>query len=161
MVLLKGKLNLLFLNHELLLNCAQKLHFPSHRHIDKYTRDLVSQLRENNVNLSKVYSIIGSFFGRIENVPFTKRCLRTLCGKLSREQADEDVKKTMDIFSEMKDKDPECTYSVKVDSDSRIRTLMWTNGMSKLQYHHFGDAITFDTTYKTNVYDMPFGLLSG
>ena len=49
-------------NHALLLTCAEKLHFPSHRHIDKYTRELVSQLRENNINLSKVYSIIGSFF---------------------------------------------------------------------------------------------------
>ncbi|XP_037436708.1 putative protein FAR1-RELATED SEQUENCE 10 isoform X3 [Triticum dicoccoides] len=85
-------------NHPMLNTCAEKLHFPSHRHIDKYTRELVSQLRQNNVNLSKVYSIIATFFGRVENVPFTKRCLRTLCGKLSREQADDDVRKTMAIF---------------------------------------------------------------
>ncbi|XP_047093485.1 protein FAR1-RELATED SEQUENCE 5-like isoform X2 [Lolium rigidum] len=148
-------------NHLMLKTCAQKLHFPSHRHIDKYTRELVLQLRENNVNLSKVYSIIGTFFGRIENVPFTKRCLRTLCGKISRDQADEDVRKTMDLFSDLKDKDPEFDYSVRVDGDSRIRTLMWTNGSSKLQYHHFGDVITFDTTYHTNLYDMPFGLFVG
>jgi hypothetical protein len=148
-------------NHRMLVNCAQKLHFPSHRHIDKYTRELVSQLRENNVNLSKVYSIIGTFFGRIENVPFTKRCLRTLCGKISKEQADDDVKKTMEIFSELKEKDSEFTYTVQVDADSRIQTLLWTNGRSKLQYHHFGDVVTFDTTYKTNLYDMPFGIFVG
>ncbi|XP_051189262.1 protein FAR1-RELATED SEQUENCE 11 [Lolium perenne] len=148
-------------NHRMLVNCAQKLHFPSHRHIDKYTRELVSQLRENNVNLSKVYSIIGTFFGRIENVPFTKRCLRTLCGKISKEQADDDVKKTMEIFSELKEKDSEFTYTVQVDADSRIQTLLWTNGRSKLQYHHFGDIVTFDTTYKTNLYDMPFGIFVG
>lgn len=99
-------------NHSLLSTCAEKLHFPSHRHIDKYTRELVSQLRQNNVNLSKVYSIIATFFGRVENVPFMKRCLRTLCGKLSREQADDDVRKTMAIFSEMKEQDSEFTYNV-------------------------------------------------
>src|SRR4051812_42048183 len=92
-------------NHKLLNTCVEKIHFPPLRHIDKYTCDLVGHLRENNVNLSKVYSIIGTFFGRIENVPFTKRCLRTLCGKISQEQADDDVKKTMDMFSEMKTKD--------------------------------------------------------
>jgi len=27
-----------------------------------------------------------------------------------------------------------------------------------MQYMLFGDAITFDITYKTNLYDMPFGL---
>ncbi|XP_044331287.1 protein FAR1-RELATED SEQUENCE 5 isoform X1 [Triticum aestivum] len=148
-------------NHAMLANCAAKLHFPSHRHIEKYTRELVSQLRENNINLSKVYSIIGTFFGRIENVPFTKRCLRMLCGKISKEQADDDVRKTMDLFSDLKERDSEFQYTVQVDTESRIRKILWTNGRSKLQYHHFGDVVTFDTTYKTNLYDMPFGLFVG
>lgn len=30
-----------------------------------------------------------------------------------------------------------------------------------MQYRFFGDVITFDTTYKTNLYDMPFGLFVG
>ncbi|KAM3409721.1 hypothetical protein ACQJBY_002157 [Aegilops geniculata] len=98
---------------------------------------------------------------RVENVPFTKRCLRTLCGKLSREQADDDVRKTMAIFSEMKVQDSEFSYNVQVDDESRIRTFMWTNGRSKKQYHHFGDVVTFDTTFKTNLYDMPFGIFVG
>ena len=148
-------------NHELLQTCAEKLHWPSHRRIDTYTRDLVKQLRENNVNLGKVYSIIGSLFGRMENVPFTKRCLRTFCGKLSREQADDDVRKTMDAFSELGSNDPEFSYVVEVDKESKIKTLLWTNGRSKMQYHSFGDVVTFDTTYKTNLYDMPFGLFVG
>jgi hypothetical protein len=38
---------------------------------------------------------------------------------------------------------------------------MWTNGKSRMQYNLFGDAITFDTTYRTNQYDMPFGLFVG
>ena len=145
-------------NHEVLKTCAEKLHWPSHRHIDKYTQDVVKQLRENNVNLSNVYIIIGSLFGRMENMPFTKRCLRTFCGKLSKEQADDDIKKTMSVFTELIASDPEFTYLVDIDDDSRVKTLLWTNGRSKLQYHNFGDIITFDTTYKTNLYDMPFGI---
>ncbi|KAK1615385.1 hypothetical protein QYE76_020902 [Lolium multiflorum] len=108
-----------------------------------------------------LYSWECGFGIRIENVPFTKRCLRTLCGKISKEQADDDVKKTMEIFSELKEKDSEFTYTVQVDAESRIQTLLWTNGRSKLQYHHFGDVVTFDTTYKTNLYDMPFGIFVG
>ncbi|XP_044960665.1 protein FAR1-RELATED SEQUENCE 5-like [Hordeum vulgare subsp. vulgare] len=38
---------------------------------------------------------------------------------------------------------------------------MWTTGRSIEQYICFGDAVTFDTTYKTNLYDMPFGLFVG
>ncbi|KAM3332267.1 hypothetical protein ACQJBY_027835 [Aegilops geniculata] len=53
-------------NHDLSLNCGEKLHWKSHRHIDSYTRDLVKQLRENNISISKVYSVVGSFFGTIK-----------------------------------------------------------------------------------------------
>jgi hypothetical protein len=52
----------------------------------------------------------------MENVPFTKRSLKNLCSKLNREQSDNDAKKTMDIFAELKASDPEFNYNVQVDS---------------------------------------------
>ena len=67
----------------------------------------------------------------------------------------------MDILSEMKANDPAFNYIVQVDEESRIKTLMWVNGNSIDQFMCFGDAITFDTTYRTNLYDMPFGLFVG
>ncbi|CAM0943981.1 unnamed protein product [Alopecurus aequalis] len=124
-------------NHRLSRTCGEKLHWQSHRHIDKYTRDLVKHLRENNVSLSKVYNIIGSFFGSMENVPFTKSLLKHLCSRLNMEQADNDAKKTTDIFAEMKANDPDFNYTVQVEDESRVKTLI------------------------TNLYDMPFGLFVG
>ncbi|KAM3402792.1 hypothetical protein ACQJBY_006548 [Aegilops geniculata] len=80
-------------NHVLTPNCGEMLHWPFHKHIDVYTRDLVRNLRKNNINLSKVYNIIGGFFGTVENVPFTKRSLR--------QEADDDVQKTIEVFDEL------------------------------------------------------------
>uniref|UniRef100_A0A341N7D9 SWIM-type domain-containing protein n=1 Tax=Brachypodium distachyon TaxID=15368 RepID=A0A341N7D9_BRADI len=108
-------------NHPPSRNSGEKLCWPSHKHIDRYTRDLVRNLRENNVPLTKVYSILGTHF----------------------------------------DEDPSFVYTADLDSDGRIRTLIWVNGKSKLDYRYFEDAITFDTTYKTNLYGMPFGLFVG
>lgn len=48
-------------NHPLSSTCGEKLHWQSHRHIDRHAKDLVVHLRENNVSLGKVYSIIGIF----------------------------------------------------------------------------------------------------
>jgi hypothetical protein len=62
---------------------------------------------------------------------------------------------------EMKKIDPNFVDSCHIDKDGRIRALMWTSGKSRMQYKHFGDAITFYTTYRTNRYDMPFGLFVG
>ncbi|KAE8810982.1 Protein FAR1-RELATED SEQUENCE 3 [Hordeum vulgare] len=92
---------------------------------------LVTQLRQNNVSLGKVFSIVGSFFGCIENVPFTKRALKTLCGKINKEHSDSDARKTMDILSEMKANDPAFNYTVQVDEESRIKTLMWVNDQAR------------------------------
>ena len=55
-------------------------------------------------------------------------------------------------------KDPDFTYRVQSDEESRIKSLMWATDSSQTQYKYFGDVLTFDTTYKTNLYDMPFGL---
>ncbi|XBH56596.1 hypothetical protein VPH35_078387 [Triticum aestivum] len=38
---------------------------------------------------------------------------------------------------------------------------MWATGDSKLKYKFFGDFVTFDTTYRTNLCNMPFGLFVG
>lgn len=76
------------------------------------------------------YSIVGSFFGTIKDVPFTRRSLKTLCSKLNREQSVNDATKTIEVFNAMRAEDPEFKYSVQVDSDGRIKTLMWATGRS-------------------------------
>ncbi|XP_051224078.1 protein FAR1-RELATED SEQUENCE 5 [Lolium perenne] len=97
----------------------------------------------------------------MDNVPFNKRSLRSLCASISKDHSNDDVRKTYELFSEMKKIDPNFVDSCQIDKDGRIRALMWTSGKSRMQYKHFGDAITFDTTYRTNRYDMPFGLFVG
>ena len=137
------------------------MHWHSHRNIDPHTKALVTNLRDNNVGLTKVLCVIGSFFGSMEKIPFNKRSLRSLCASISRDHCEDDVKKTCDLFSELKMKDPNFVDSVLCDKQGNIMALMWTNGKSRMQYKSFGDAITFDTTYRTNQYQMPFGIFVG
>jgi hypothetical protein len=96
-------------------NCGEKVFGPSHKHIDVYTRDLIRQLRDNNVNIGKVYNIIATFFDNEGNVPFTKRSLCNFCGQLSREKADDDVRKIVEAFDELGAKDPEFMFRVQAD----------------------------------------------
>jgi len=148
-------------NHPLSETCGEKKHWPSHHHLDKYTKDLIRMLRENNIGITKLYTILGNFFGSMQNVPATKRCLKSVCQKINREQAEDDIKKTLDLIRDLRKNDPGFLYSVDTDDEGRIKTLMWTNSRSRMQYEHFGDVVSFDTTFKTNLYDMPFGLFVG
>lgn len=147
-------------NHSMSVTCGEKMHWFSQRSIDPHTMALIRNLRDNNVGLTQVYGIIGSFFGSMENVPFTKRSLKSLCASISKDHSDEDVRKTVDMFSKLKREDPNFVDSVHFDANGKVRALMWTDGKSRMQYKHFGDAITFDTTYRTNLYDMPFALFN-
>jgi hypothetical protein len=73
-----------------------------------------------------------------------------------KEQADDDIKKTIKAFDEFGTKDPEFMFRVQANGEGRVKNLIWTTGASRMQYKFFRDAITFDTTYKINLYDIPF-----
>ena len=43
-----------------------------------------------------------------------------------------------------------------MDDDNRLQNVFWADARSRSLYEYFRDIITFDTTYLTNRYDMPF-----
>jgi hypothetical protein len=125
------------------------------------TRELIRHLRLNNVQISRVCSIVGSMHGDASHVPFSRQSVRALCGRLAQESIEEDMAKTLEIFDHMKRSDPGLVVKVELDSRDRVRTLFWSHGSSRVDYAAFGDVVTFDTTYRTNLYNLPFGLIVG
>ncbi|XP_022865312.1 protein FAR1-RELATED SEQUENCE 5-like [Olea europaea var. sylvestris] len=47
------------------------------------------------------------------------------------------------------------------DAMSLLKNLFWADNRSRQAYKEFGDVVTFDTTYLTNKYDMPFAPFVG
>lgn len=148
-------------NHPLSETCGEKMQWNSHKKIDQATKDTVRYLRENNVSLSKVHCILGSMHRSGDKLPFPKKSLRTVCQQIAFDQKDDDIKKTIDLFREMRAADPDFAFRFDLDPDGRIKNLIWTTGRSRRQYTCFGDVVVFDTTYTTNLYKMPFGLFVG
>ncbi|XP_022885539.1 protein FAR-RED IMPAIRED RESPONSE 1-like [Olea europaea var. sylvestris] len=52
-------------------------------------------------------------------------------------------------------------FSMDLDDESRLKNLFWADNRSWQAYKEFGDVVTFDTTYLTNKYDMPFAPFVG
>ncbi|XP_041001728.1 protein FAR1-RELATED SEQUENCE 5-like [Juglans microcarpa x Juglans regia] len=48
-----------------------------------------------------------------------------------------------------------------LDDDGRLKNVFWADPRSRAAYQDFGDVITFDTTYLTNKYGMPFAPFVG
>ncbi|OEL35235.1 Protein FAR1-RELATED SEQUENCE 5 [Dichanthelium oligosanthes] len=149
-------------NHEFSMLDAVKKKWNSHKMIEQPIRDTVKYLLENNVTLSKLHYLMGSLYGSKENIPFTRRSLRTICAQIAREQRNDDIRKTLDPFRKIRAEDPGFQFSVELDNKKdQIKALIWTNGKGRSDYNCFGDVVTFDTTYNTNLYKMPFGLFVG
>ena len=49
----------------------------------------------------------------------------------------------------------------ETDEDGRLQCLFWSDSTLCLDYAYFGDVVTFNSTYKTNKYNLPFVLLVG
>ncbi|XP_022897778.1 protein FAR-RED IMPAIRED RESPONSE 1-like [Olea europaea var. sylvestris] len=64
-------------------------------------------------------------------------------------------------FSEMQAKCSRFFFSIDLDDDSRLKNVFWGDNRYRQTYKEFGDVVTFDTTYLTNKYDMPFAPFVG
>ncbi|XBI51504.1 hypothetical protein VPH35_033997 [Triticum aestivum] len=148
-------------NHRLSVGYDAKLQWNSHDFIDPVSFDFIKNLRSNNVSVGKVYSILCGAEWNSQAVPYRKQVLRTLCAKFSQDTIKDDLKKTMKLLQDMKMEDMNLKVEIGVDVECRVRTMLWVTGKNRQDYFHFGDVITFDTTYKTNLYNMPFALFVG
>jgi hypothetical protein len=84
--------------HDMVESCGEKKHLASHRQIDKHTKEMIKHLRENNVSLTRVNLVMGSLFGSMDNVPFSKKTLRTVCSNIAKEALEDDMRKTLETF---------------------------------------------------------------
>jgi hypothetical protein len=72
-----------------------------------------------------------------------------------------DLGRTMETFASIRAKNPQFNYTFQIDDDLRVTTLLWTCTQSSIHNTSFGDVITFDTTYRSNMYGIPFGFFIG
>ena len=47
-------------------------------------------------------------------------------------------------------------YTIDIDEEGRLKNILWVDARSRVAFKEFGDVVTFDTTYLTNRYDIPF-----
>jgi hypothetical protein len=56
---------------------------------------------------------------------------------------------------------PSFYYADQLDSEEQITNTFWADAKMLIDYAHFGDVITFDTTFGTNQESHPFSVFVG
>ena len=52
-------------------------------------------------------------------------------------------------------------YSMQLDAEDFVTNIFWADNRILIDYEHSGDAVCFDTKYKTNGYGRPFAPFIG
>jgi hypothetical protein len=95
--------------------------------------------------------------GGFKSLPFGERDCRNYINKARELRLGKGGGQALcDYFNRMQKQNSGFYYTMEMDDDFRLRNVFWADARSRSAYEFFGDVITFDTTYLTNRYDMPF-----
>ena len=150
--------------HNHYLASPDKLHkLRSQRRVTEADRMLIGQIREAGMKPAQVYEFMKQFYGGADKVPFAKMDCNNEIGRERRKYLEaNDVQTLAEYLRNKQLQDPTFFYAVQVDkTDGRIANFFWADGQSIMDYKCFGDAVSFDTTFQTNKFEMPFAPILG
>ncbi|KAG2666810.1 hypothetical protein I3760_15G082400 [Carya illinoinensis] len=143
-------------NHELLTLRSTSL-LRGHRGVTRAQKKLILTLNESGVPTRKIMSVLSKESGGDFNVGCIGKDVENFLGNKRRKLFEEgDAQRLYAYFLDRQCKEPGFVYSMQVDENGCMGSCFWANARSRAAYQYFGDVVTFDATYLTNIYKMPF-----
>ncbi|XP_075515863.1 protein FAR1-RELATED SEQUENCE 5-like [Primulina tabacum] len=114
------------------------------------------------IPLHKSYNSVVVEAGGYEKMTFIEQDCRNYIDKVRKLRLGEgDAAAIQAYFSKMQSFSPGFFFSFDLDDEGRLKNVFWADNRCRQAYKEFGDVVTFDTTYLTNKYDMPFAPFVG
>ncbi|XP_059645355.1 protein FAR1-RELATED SEQUENCE 5-like [Cornus florida] len=127
----------------------------SGRKITSTNANILSSMSKVGIRVTKAYPYLSKEVGGVQHVGFTERdCHNFLQSEKSKSIEAGDAQSVINYFKCKQSENPIFFYTVQVDDQNRMTSFFWRDGSSKLNYQYFGDVVIFDTTYRTNKYNM-------
>ncbi|XP_022866876.1 protein FAR1-RELATED SEQUENCE 5-like [Olea europaea var. sylvestris] len=109
------------------------------------------------IPLHKSYNSTMVEAGGYESMTFIEKDCRNYIEQVRRLRLGEgDAGAIQAYFANMQARCSGVYFSMDLDDESRLKNVFWADNRCRQAYKKFGDVVTFDTTYLTNKYDMPF-----
>ncbi|WOG87096.1 hypothetical protein DCAR_0206318 [Daucus carota subsp. sativus] len=132
------------------------------RSLTEFHKRFIFDASKSNIGASRAYTIFKSMIGSYEDVGATvvdfKNFSKDIKQHIGKHDADMIVQKFRDI---QESSDPSFKFEYRTDSANHLTQLFWADGERRKNYEVFGDAVSFDATYRTNRYVMVFIPLVG
>ncbi|XP_035545925.1 protein FAR1-RELATED SEQUENCE 5-like [Juglans regia] len=143
-------------NHDLLTPRSTSL-LCGHRGVTRLHKKLILTLNVSGVPTKKIMSVLSKESGGDFNIGCIGKDVKNYLENKRKNLFEEgDAQRLYAYFLDRQCKEPEFVYSIQVDENECMGSYFWADARSRSAYQYFGDLVTFDATYLTNIYKMPF-----
>lgn len=150
------------LNHNHALCPRREAKFlRSHKDMTEEEKRLIRTLKECNIPTRSMIVILSFLRGGLAALPYTKKNVSNVGTAINSETRNNDMKQVLNYLKKKEQDDPGMYYKFKLDEENKVTSMFWTDGRSTQLYEEYSDCISFDTTYRTNRYNMPFAPFVG
>ena len=145
------------------------LHLPETRHLMASQRK-ISELQafeietadDSGIRPKTAHELVSRQVGGPLNLSYTCRDRKNyLQSKRHRDLAFGQAGSMLKYFHDKIVENPAFQYALQLDCEEHITNIFWADAKMILDYAHFGDVVTFDTTFGTNKEYRPFGIFLG
>ncbi|XP_042966222.1 protein FAR1-RELATED SEQUENCE 5-like [Carya illinoinensis] len=169
----KAKINALRQDGVLRLTTVHNIHnhglspkksrfFRCNREVSDAVKRVLDTNDQAGIRANKSYGSLVVGAGGFENLPFLEKDCRNYIDKARHLRLGAGGAGALrQYFLLMQYKNPGFFYMMDIDDDGRLKNVFWADPRSIAAYQYFGDVVTFDTTYLTNRYGMPFAPFVG
>ncbi|KAG6731001.1 hypothetical protein I3842_01G108300 [Carya illinoinensis] len=136
--------------------------FRCNREVSESVKRVLDINDQAGIRMNKSFASLVQEAGGFENLPFNEKDCRNYIDKARHLQLGKGGAGALrEYFARMQYKNDGFFSLMDMDDDGRLKNVFWADARSRAAYKYFGDAVTFDTTYLTNRYGMPFAPFVG
>ncbi|CAN6181097.1 unnamed protein product [Urochloa humidicola] len=133
----------------------------SNREVGEKVKNTLFNFHRASIGTSDAYRFLRVGLGGFENVGCTLRDLQNYHGKLRCLIKSSDAQMFVDQLSRKALANPAFYFDYVIDEKGRLVHAFWADATCRKNYSHFGDLVSFDSTYSTNEYNMIFTPFTG
>nr|XP_040252115.1 protein FAR1-RELATED SEQUENCE 5-like [Aegilops tauschii subsp. strangulata] len=133
----------------------------SNRRVSERAKNTLYTCHKASIGTSQAYRLLQVSEGGIPNAGCTKRDLQNYYRGLRYKIRDADAQMFVAQLARKQEVNSAFFYDFEVNDEGNLVRVFWADATSRKNYSHFGDVISFDSTYTTNQYNMIFTPFTG
>ncbi|XP_026398365.1 protein FAR1-RELATED SEQUENCE 5-like [Papaver somniferum] len=153
----KWEISQLKLDHNHTYDPSLSRHYRQHRKVEPHVLRTIDLNDQSGIPMEKTFRSVVNQYGGYDKVDCSEKDCRNALAEIRRLRLGEgDATALMKYFSKKVKENSGFYFEVDYDDENQLRNVFWADGWSREAYKEFGEVISFDATYMTNDYDMPF-----